>query len=234
MRQPLVSIYTPTYNRNQLFLDRALKSVLNQTYTNFEYIVVSDGLNYDLMMLLGEYNDKRIRYYEIERKEPEHNYDTEKQWYLGGTHAANYALGKIRGDWIARLDDDDIWSKDHLEKSLQFALEGNYDFITSQYVILKENHGVYVDCTKHGVIDKDIKIGNHSSWFYNSKLRHLKYNPLCYFKKWNRVNDVDLLERLFKLDINYGFLDEVLTFTKVKDNENEVGLKAVRDKIGKY
>jgi glycosyltransferase involved in cell wall biosynthesis len=230
--KPLISVYTPTYNRNKLLRERALRSVLNQTYKDWEYIVVHDGKeDHDLGEILDSYDDRRIRYYSIERKADNHNYDTEAQWLLGGTYPSNFALDKVKGEWIARLDDDDIWTPDHLERSLEFAIKGNYDFITSQFIILKGDKEIMLDFTKHKIVEANIKIGCHSSWFYKESLNLFRYNPNCHKKKWNRVNDADFLERILGYNIKYGFLEEVLTYIKVRDNEKEIGLKAVRDKI---
>jgi glycosyltransferase involved in cell wall biosynthesis len=229
-KKPLISIYTPTYNRNKLLRERAIPSVLNQTYKNWEWIIVHEGYHdKDLGRIIQSYDDKRIRYYNIARHLPPHNYDNELQWLLGGTYPANYALDRVNGEWIARLDDDDIWSKDHLEKSFKFIIKENLDFITSQFIILKGNKGIYKDCSKHEIIDKIDKIGCHSSWFYSSKIQ-LRYDPECYKKEWNRVNDADFLERMFQKGFRYGFLEETLTCIKVRPNEKEVGLKAVRVK----
>jgi len=231
MKQPLISIYTPTYNRNNLLLNRALKSVLLQTYENWEYIIVSDGKNPKLRKILEvAFDDPRIKYYESERKEEEHSYDTEIQWLLGGTHPANFALDKVRGSYIARLDDDDLWAKDHLEKSLNFLTKNNLDFITSQFIILKENKGIFVDCTKHKISNNVEKIGCHSSYFYKAELKDHKYDPKCYKKSWNRVNDADFLERLFRKNIKYGFKKDATVFLKPRNDEKEVGLQAVLEK----
>ena len=59
---PLVSILIPTYNRGKILKDRALKSVLQQTYTNFEAIVIDDGSNDDTEQIVSEINDIRIKY----------------------------------------------------------------------------------------------------------------------------------------------------------------------------
>lgn len=229
MNEPLITVITPTYNRGSILMERALPSVLNQTYENFIYIIVSDGSTDNTKELVRAIGDKRIQFYEIERNRPHHDYDSKQQWCVGGSYAANFALEKARGEWIARIDDDDVWHKDHLIKSLLFALENNFEFITSpsdafgfRYI---QKWLKIPDITK-----PDVKVGAHSSWFYRSYLKTMKYNVECYKKEWNQVEDVDLLERFYKKGIRIGYLDEVLTYITPRPGLQNVGVKAILEK----
>lgn len=232
---PLISVYTPTYNRVQLLVARAITSVLNQTYRNFEYIIIGDGCTDTTEDIIKTINDPRIRFYNIKRKRPHHDYDSERDWLLSATYPANFALRKIRGEWIARIDDDDIWSKDHLEKSLKFVHDNNYEFISSQYEFIKHGKkeiykGICLkDYFKEG--NSEVKIGGHSTWFYKGYLKKIKYNPKCYKKKWNRVDHADFSYRLYKKGIRMGFLDEVLTYIYPRNGEDTIGFETVKNKI---
>jgi glycosyltransferase involved in cell wall biosynthesis len=100
---PLVSVVIPTYRRPEL-LERAVESVLEQTYPNFEVLVVGD-----CCPLAGEVvrglADHRLRYWNLER----HSGDS-------GATPRNYALKAMaRGTLVAYLDDDNRWRSDHLE-----------------------------------------------------------------------------------------------------------------------
>jgi glycosyltransferase involved in cell wall biosynthesis len=91
--RPLFSIMTVTYNRAHL-LPRAVNSVLNQTYPNFELIIVDDGSTDNTENVCGSFSDHRIKYH--------------KQTPNRGVLAArNEALDLITGDYLAMLDDDD-------------------------------------------------------------------------------------------------------------------------------
>jgi len=59
-KQPLITVYTPTYNRSKVLRNRAIKSVLNQSYKKFEYIIVGDGCNDDTEKMVKKIKDKRI------------------------------------------------------------------------------------------------------------------------------------------------------------------------------
>ena len=201
---PLISIYTPTYNRNKLLRERAIPSVLNQTYKNIEYLIVHDGKeDNDLDRIIESYDDPRIKYYSIKR-------EGLRNWFISGTHPANFVLTKIKGKWIAKIDDDDIWQSNHLEECLRFALENDYEFVSGKYLKNgevfqghKAKDHLRIDCSE------DIILGGHSTWFYRSYLKFMKYNPNAWRKKWNRVDDTDLMERMIRAEVRIGFLEKI-------------------------
>jgi len=98
---PRVSVVIPTHNRSQL-LKKALKSVLGQTYQNFEIIVVDDGMKERAGDSVGFFNDSRIRYIA---------HGSEK----GGSAARNTGVVNSEGAFIAFLDDDDEWLPEKLK-----------------------------------------------------------------------------------------------------------------------
>lgn len=236
---PLISIYTPTYNRSHLLKERAIKSVLNQTYTNWEYIIVSDGSLDDTKEIVESIGDPRIRFYEIERKRPHHNYDSKEDWFISATYPANFALDKVKGEWIAKIDDDDIWTEDHLEKLLKFAQEGDYEFVSSQYLYQKNGtlqtfKGIYMLSPyfypkRKGINIDSPKLGGHSTWFYRAYLKNMKYDPNAYKKKINRVDMYDLALRFYESGIRMGFLEDVTLFILPRPDEKTIGLQAIKN-----
>ena len=99
--KPLVSIIIPTFNHAN-YLSKALQSVLHQTYTNWEAIVIDNYSTDDTDSVITRYNDHRIKYLKI------HN---------GGVIAKsrNAGIKSAKGDWIAFLDSDDTWTSDKLD-----------------------------------------------------------------------------------------------------------------------
>src|ERR1700751_5211074 len=104
---PKVSVVIPTYNRAEKVRD-GIESILAQTLTDLEIIVVDDGSSDNTGKILGETVGGRIRYY--------------AQTNQGASVARNKGIEEARGEWIAFLDSDDFWEKDKLECQLQ-ALE---------------------------------------------------------------------------------------------------------------
>ncbi|MBD3311260.1 MAG: glycosyltransferase [Candidatus Magasanikbacteria bacterium] len=98
---PKVSVIIPTYNRPE-FIDKAIKSVLNQTYQDFEVIVVDDGTRVRAEDVVKKIKDNRVVYI----KHPENR---------GGGAARNTGIKKSRGEYVAFLDDDDEWLPEKLE-----------------------------------------------------------------------------------------------------------------------
>lgn len=104
VRSPKVTVIIPTYKRAHL-VGRAIQSVLQQIYEDFELSVVDDASPDDTEEVVASFNDPRIRY--IRHKHNE-----------GAPAARNTGVGISRGEYIAFLDDDDTWHSEKLERQL--------------------------------------------------------------------------------------------------------------------
>jgi glycosyltransferase involved in cell wall biosynthesis len=246
--QPLISICIPTFDRGPILVERAVKSALAQTYQNFELIIVGDHCTDNTHKLLKEINDPRINFYNLPFRKRNYRQTIENHWFVGGSIPANKAMKLAKGKWIARLDDDDTWTSDHLEKLLCFAQQNNYEFVSGLYI--EERFGVqkivdgiraldqYYTQNPNIKSDRSPKIGGVNSWLYRSYLRFMPYNPNCWRKKWNRVWDVDLSLRIYSAGTRIGFLEEVVSFVLPRPGENSIGLEAYKltenEKMKKY
>jgi glycosyltransferase involved in cell wall biosynthesis len=112
-RFPFVSVIMPVFN-GEKYLNEAIESILNQTYTNFEFIIINDGSTDTSEEIILSYKDSRIVYI----KNPE-NYKLIQTLNIG------FSLAK--GRYIARMDADDISHPDRLQKQVQF-LDINEDY----------------------------------------------------------------------------------------------------------
>jgi len=108
-RTPTVSVIIPTYNRAHL-VSRAIQSVLNQTYQDFEIIVVDDTSADNTEEVIKSFNDPRIRYMRHEQNR-------------GGSAARNTGIKATKGEYIAFLDSDDEWLPEKLGRQLQVFAE---------------------------------------------------------------------------------------------------------------
>jgi len=104
---PMVSAVIPTHNRPEQLM-RALRSVLTQTWSKFEVIVVVDGPDSQTVSALADCQDSRIRVIALEKG-------------VGGSEARNVGVRAARGEWIALLDDDDEWLPDKLSSQMAVA-----------------------------------------------------------------------------------------------------------------
>lgn len=125
---PRVSIITPTYNRAKN-LDRAIQSVLRQTYQDWELIIVDDGSHDDTALTVERYTDPRIKYIGLKIN-------------TGGSMIPRQVgMEKSAGEFIAVLDDDDYWYCDYKLESQVAFLDHN-----KEYVLVGTNAiGIYDD-----------------------------------------------------------------------------------------
>lgn len=108
-----VSIILPTYNRANV-VGKAIESVLTQTYTDFELIVIDDGSTDDTEKVIASYDDKRICYYRMEANG-------------GQSKARNYGMKMAKYDYLAFEDSDDLWRIDKLEAQMRVMKEAESD-----------------------------------------------------------------------------------------------------------
>ena len=104
-KSPIVSVIIPTYNRVYL-LGRAIRSVLTQTYQDFEIIVVDDGSTDNIEDVVTNFNDSRIKYIRHEKNK-------------GGAVARNTGIKAARSKYSAFLDSDDEWLSDKLKQQIE-------------------------------------------------------------------------------------------------------------------
>jgi glycosyltransferase involved in cell wall biosynthesis len=124
---PAVSIIIPTYNRAHL-IDRSIKSVLAQTYRDFELIIVDDGSADNTEQVVRSYNDQRIRYL----KHPKNR---------GVSAARNTGIKAAAGSYIAFQDSDDEWLPRKLEKQMALFEEdkkGDLGLVLCEYLVLEK------------------------------------------------------------------------------------------------
>jgi len=102
----LVSIIMPNYN-GQPYISKSIESVLSQSYKNFEFIIIDDASTDDSWNTIEGYDDCRIRAERLPKNE-----------HI--CYALNYGLKIAKGNYIARIDDDDCWEPEKLQKQIDF------------------------------------------------------------------------------------------------------------------
>lgn len=140
MEKDLVSVIMPTYKCGN-FITKSIKSLQDQTYQNWELLVVDDcsGDETINIVLNLKKSDNRIILYQNSRN-------------CGAAKSRNTALRNAKGRWIAFLDSDDLWEPEKLERQIRFMEENNYAFSYHEYVEIDENDkelGVKVSGKKH-------------------------------------------------------------------------------------
>jgi len=126
---PLVSIYITTFNR-RLLLERALNSVLSQTYTNIEILIIDDASTDGTKEYVDKnFNDSRVQYFLL----PENK---------GACHARNIGINQAKGEFITGLDSDDTFETWHIH-ALLLHFNSARSFICTTYSNSQDTSGIY-------------------------------------------------------------------------------------------
>lgn len=125
-RKPLVSVVVPTYRNRDALATVSLPSVLGQTYTNLEVIVVGDAAPAAMAEVVDRCNDKRVRFENLTVRGP-YSEDPFRAWLTTGSAPFNAGVAQARGLWIAPLGDDDAFTPDHVERLLGAAREQRWE-----------------------------------------------------------------------------------------------------------
>lgn len=122
----LVSIITPAYNA-AAYIAETIESVLAQTYTNWEMLIVNDCSKDNTAEIVQSYaaKDKRIKLINLKQNS-------------GAAIARNTAIQNAKGRYIAFLDSDDLWKKEKLQKQIEFMQQNDYVFTFTAYEHFKE------------------------------------------------------------------------------------------------
>lgn len=126
MSKKLVSIIMPTYNCAK-FIGETIESVQKQTYKDWELIIVDDCSKDNTKDVVNKYlDDKRIKYHLLKENS-------------GAAVARTKAMELAKGNYMAFLDSDDLWTKDKLSKQIEFMEKNNYNFTCTAYEQIDED-----------------------------------------------------------------------------------------------
>lgn len=127
MKNPLVSVIMATFNEPVKYIKEAIESILNQTYTNFEFIIIDDSTKTDTIETIDFYTkDPRVVIIRNNTK-------------MGFVRALNKGLKTAKGQYIARMDGDDISFIDRLEKQVTYLEQfKNIDILGGNIQIINE------------------------------------------------------------------------------------------------
>lgn len=145
----MISVLMPVYN-NYKFLDASIKSILNQTYKDFELIIINDGSTEPIEDILNSYKDSRIKIFKNKKN-------------IGLTKCLNRCLDISSGEYIARQDSDDISKPTRFEEQLRLFIEEIGLVTTYAYAVNEKGKRIpnpYLDKSSR-VNSGDIMKGNY-------------------------------------------------------------------------
>lgn len=176
----MISVIMSTYKEDEKLLRESIESILNQTYKDFEYIIILDYPDNDVhKSVIEEYalKDDRIHFYINEKN-------------MGLTDSLNRGLSLCHGEYIARMDADDISLPDRLERQMKYLEKNHYDLIGGITEMINENgtllYSIKSVPTDPKKINKALRYSQciaHPTWLgrkevfeKNAGYRHM---PLC-------------------------------------------------------
>lgn len=176
----MISVIMSTYKEEEHLLREAIESVLNQTYKNFEYIIILDYPENEMhkeVITSYQEKDSRIKFYVNEKN-------------MGLTASLNRGLSLASGEYIARMDADDVCLPDRFEKQLKYLEENQYDLIGGITQMIDEEGKVIFSIKKvptdFNKIKKALKYGQciaHPTWFGKKQVfdtvNGYRNMPLC-------------------------------------------------------
>lgn len=211
----MISILLPVYN-SQKYLPNCLDSILNQSYGDFELIIVNDGSIDNSGSIIEEYakKDNRIKYFYK---------DNEKSI----SKTRNYLLDKISGDYFIFIDSDDVIDKDFLKILLETINKTNSDIVSCGFKIInmptliKKGYGKKeVDSSK--ALEQMLFSGRfYAVW--NKLIKVEKAKGIRFDESLNYGEDLVYFFNLLKSDLKFTFIDNPLYFYRLHPNSLSSG-----------
>lgn len=208
---PLISIIIPTYNRDHL-TNRAILSVIHQTYQNWEILVIDDGSS--------EESWQKLNTYEMEwKKELKKKALPEDKVYLwqiphdGVSKARNMGVAKSKGDWICFLDSDDEWYPKKLERQMQFHISNpELNFSQTKEIWNKKGNLMEPKLKNQKISGRYLKESLDQCLVTNSSFMAKKNAWLelgGFREELPSCEDYDIWNRIFLGNGSIGLLDEI-------------------------
>lgn len=217
----VISVVIPLYNKEK-FIRNTILSVLNQSFSDFELIIVNDGSTDKSISIVNSIKDKRIKTFTIQNS--------------GVSKSRNYGVEKSNSNLIAFLDADDLWKNNHLEQIYNLSLENpGCGMYAMSYSKKKYNGATYKNCY-FGLSNFS---GILENFFYSSSVNCIASSssimiPVCVFKKINGFNENlkkrEDTELWIRMALNYKIAFSTNTTVEIVFNEHDNHLSKLDEK----
>lgn len=218
-----VAVLMPVFNSGK-YLKESIDSILNQTYSTFDFIIINDGSTDNSEEIILSYNDKRIKYYKNDGNN-------------GLIYSLNKGLEIIDADFLFRMDADDISMPSRIEKQLNF-LVNNKNVLVCGTQVRYFGNGIAASISRYPLSHEAIK----ANLLFNNclahpsiamRLREIKSNNFFYSRNFVHLEDYELWTRI----MNYGQLanmsDVLLSYRIGRDNITAVNWKGRGERLKK-
>lgn len=217
MKDPLVSVLLPVYNRESV--NKCIDSILNQTFSDFELLIIDNASTDRTVDVIRSYQDKRIRLVINEKN-------------IGQTGSLNKGLDLAKGKYIARIDSDDLMLENRLEKQISYMEEHpECGFCGSMIRNITEDDRISKPLNLC-ITDEGLRLFQgissciyHPAVMYRTKI--LRENGIYYDTKLMIAEDYEIWDRLLKITQGHN-IPEVLTLYRVGDNKDSVRFRDIK------
>lgn len=208
---PLISVVMSVYNHENV-VGRAIESILNQTYKNFELLICDDFSNDNTLKVIQEFNSSKIKIFKNKKN-------------LGLTKSLNLLLKNSTGKLIARQDADDISSIYRFEQQKQFLINNDLDAVGSRSLIINTNKITPSRFTFYLPIKFQMLFKNpliHGSLMIKkSVLQNLNFYDEAYYYSQDYKLLVDFINHNYKIRIMNSTLYNLNTTNNISSNNKE-------------
>lgn len=213
----LVSIIMPAYNCEK-YISESIDSVLNQTYRDWELLIINDWSTDNTLNIIEEYSIKDSRIKVIS------NYRN-----LGVSATRNRGIELATGEWIAFLDSDDIWKPEKIKTQVSIAKKENAEFVFTASAYINESGKAYKGIFEVPQTVTYKKLRNHNVISCSSVLVKKKYFENIKMEKDEIHEDYAVWLRILRLGvIAYGVNQPLLVYRISKGSKSGNKLKTIK------
>jgi hypothetical protein len=202
---PLITVCTATAGRPKLLVERCLKSIQEQTYTNLQIIVIGDHCIDDTAERIAELNDSRIEFHNLPKRGPYPRPGIER-WQVAGAYPGNVSESLAKGQFITYLDDDDRYEPERIATLLAVAQERHAEFIWHKFWFLQPDGSWKL--WGNGNLERN-QLGT-SMVFYHNFFRRIPWDVYAY--RISEPGDWNRLRKIKYLRPNMVFVEKPLTW----------------------
>ncbi|MFI1772225.1 glycosyltransferase family 2 protein [Thalassobellus citreus] len=221
MTLPLVSIIIPIYNRNKL-IKETLNSILKQTYTNWECIIVDDGSTDSTPEVLKVYCKKDQRF---------KSYARPSNRLKGGNASRNFGFEKSNGAFVIWFDSDDLMVANHIELKLENIIISNVDFVIAKTANFKGSklHKPYnYVIPEYGIRAEDFILRKIHWYTYDVMLSKTLAEKVIYNERLKSWQDYNYFCKMLLISTNGKYIDTVLTHRRLHSNSIQMSMNKTK------
>ena len=205
---PLATVLLPVYNAEK-YLAEAIESILNQTFSNFELLIINDGSTDESLKVIQSYNDERIRLLNLEQN-------------VGLVNALNIGLNEVHSEFIIRADADDICLPNRFKEQVSYMLENQQIGACGSWFDNMDNTGEKKGGARYEPLEETIRLKH----LYQIHISHgtaiirasvLRKNDISYSSDFNHAEDYDIFDRISEVS-QLANIQQVLYVVRLHDS----------------